>query len=52
MNLKDRGFTIGDLLLLIIFIITTVFIINKIRETEKQAHLYIIPNEISMIDIG
>ena len=50
MNLKDRGITVGDLLLLIIFIISTVFIINKIREPEKKAHIYIIPNEISMLE--
>ena len=50
MNLKDRGITVGDLLLLIIFIISTVFIINKFRETEKKAHLYFIPNEVSIID--
>tara|TARA_A100000164_G_scaffold310976_1_gene288817 strand:- start:91 stop:249 length:159 start_codon:yes stop_codon:yes gene_type:complete len=47
MNLKERGVTVGDLLIISIFLIFTVFIINKVKESDKQTQLYIIPNEIS-----
>ena len=38
MNFKERGFTIGDLTILVIFIILSFFIIDKIKEpnTQKQ----------------
>ena len=38
MNLKERGFTIGDLTILLIVIIFSFFIIDKIKKpnTEKQ----------------
>ena len=38
MNLKKRGFTVGDLTILLIVIIVSLFIINKFKEskTEKQ----------------
>ncbi len=48
MNFKERGFTVGDLLLIIIFIISTLLIINKIRESnDKQTYIYMSPNEIT-----
>ncbi len=46
MNLKERGITVGDLLLIFIFVISTVFIVNKFNEGEKNANLYIVSNEI------
>ena len=38
MNLKKRGFTVGDLTILLIVILFSFFIINKFKEskTEKQ----------------
>ena len=38
MNFKERGFTIGDLTILLIVIISAFFIIDKIKEpkTPKQ----------------
>ena len=46
MNLKERGITLGDLILIIIFIFSTVFIINKVKESDDQAHFQIDPIEI------
>ena len=50
MNLKERGITVGDLLLIIIFLISTVFIINKVKDNDNQAYFHAAPNEI-MADI-
>ena len=38
MNFKERGLTVGDLLILLIVILLSFFIINKIKEskTPKQ----------------
>ena len=38
MNIKERGITVGDLLLILIFIISTVFIINKFKDSDNQAY--------------
>ena len=46
MNLKERGITVGDLILIIIFVFTTVFIINKVKESDEQTNFQIAPNEI------
>ena len=46
MNLKERGITVGDLLLILIFVISTVFIINKVKDSDKQSYYQIAPNEI------
>ena len=46
MNLKERGVTVGDLLLILILIISTVFIINKFKESDKQAYFETAPIEI------
>ncbi len=46
MNLKERGITVGDLILILIFIISTVFIINKVNESDKQTYFQIAPNKI------
>ena len=46
MNLKERGITVGDILLILIFVISSVFIINKVKDSDKQAYFHIAPNEI------
>ena len=46
MNLKERGLTVGDLLLILIFIVSTVFIINKVKDSDKQSNFHVVPNEI------
>ena len=38
MNLKDRGLTVGDLMIILIFVISTVFIINKVKDSDKQSY--------------
>ena len=40
MNLKGRGITVGDLLLTTIFIILTIFIVNKIKTNDSQSSFY------------
>jgi len=39
MNLKDRVVTIGDLTILLIFILVSFFIINKIKESKTQKQI-------------
>ena len=39
MKFKERGFTIGDLTILIIVIISAFFIINKIKEPKTQKQI-------------
>ena len=46
MNLKERGLTVGDLMIILIFVISTVFIINKVKDSDKQSYFQIAPNEI------
>ena len=46
MNLKERGITVGDLLLILIFVISTVFIINKIKESDRESYFKLAPNEM------
>ena len=46
MNLKERGLTVGDLMIILIFVISTVFIINKVKDSDKQSYIQIVPNEI------
>ena len=45
MNLKERGLTVGDLLLILIFITLTIFVFNKLKNNDKQAFFYM-PNLI------
>ena len=44
MNLKERGITVGDLLLILIVVISTVLIINKFKKSEKKAYLQNVSN--------
>ena len=46
MNLKERGITVGDLLVILIFVISTVFIINKVKDTDKEAYFHMFQYEI------
>ena len=46
MNLKERGVTVGDLLIVLIILILSIFIINNIKDEDKQAHLFINNKEI------
>ena len=46
MNLKERGLTVGDLMIILIFVISTVFIINKVKDSNKQTYFQITPNKI------
>ena len=48
MKLKDRGITVGDLLLITVFVVLTFLIINKIKSTDNQSHNYKIPIEYTM----
>ena len=44
MNLKERGLTVGDLMIILIFVISIVFIINKVKDSDKQAYLQLTQN--------
>ena len=48
MNLRERGITVGDLLIILIIIFSTTIIINKYKD-QKQSSLNIIKSEIVMI---
>ena len=39
MNLKERGITVGDLTILFIIIICSLFIINKIKDSKTQKQI-------------
>ena len=39
MNFKERGVTVGDLLILLIVIVFSFFIINKIKENKTQEQI-------------
>ena len=36
MNIKERGFTVGDLIILLIVILFSFFMINKFKESKTQ----------------
>jgi len=46
MNFKERGVTLGDLLIFIIIVITTVFSINKFKNSENKGTSQIFQSEI------
>ena len=46
MNFKERGITVGDLLLILVFVISTILIINKVKDSDNQAYYQIVSNEI------
>ena len=39
MNFKERGITVGDLVILLIFIIFSFFIIDKIKDSKTQKQI-------------
>jgi len=39
MNFKERGFTVGDLTILLIILLLSFFIINKIKEPKTQKQI-------------
>ena len=47
MNLKERGVTIGDLLVISIIIISTIFFFNKVKNSEKQSQIYSISTNLT-----
>ena len=52
MNLKERGITVGDLLMIIFFILTIFFIINKVKDDKTQTNLHKLPNEITTYKVS
>ena len=46
MNLKERGVTVGDLLIISIILISTIFFINKYKDSNKQTQMYLNQNVI------
>ena len=47
MNLKERGVTVGDLLIISIILISTIFFINKFKDSNKQTQIYMNQIDIS-----
>ena len=39
MNFKERGFTVGDLIILLIVISFSFFIVNKIKDSKTQKQI-------------
>ena len=39
MNLKERGFTIGDLTILLVVILVSFLIVNKFKESKTQKQI-------------
>ena len=52
MNLKERGVTVGDILIFSIIIISTIFIINKVNNSNEQSYLDVDSKVISTIVIS
>ena len=48
MNLKERGVTVGDLLIIAIILTSTIFFINKFKDTKKQTQIYMNQNDTSI----
>ena len=46
MKLNERGITVGDLLLVLIFVISTIFVINKVKDSDNKALFQLAPNNI------
>ena len=48
MNLKERGVTVGDLLVISIILIATIFLINKFKDSNnRQSQMYMNQSDIS-----
>ena len=48
MNLKERGVTVGDLFIISIILISSIFFINKFKDSNKQTQIYINQENISI----
>ena len=46
MNLKERGITVGDLLIILLLVLSTLFVVNKVKERDKQINFQVTHNEI------
>ena len=46
MNLKERGITVGDLLIILIIIITSTILIKSFSKDKKTTHNYIIQEQV------
>ena len=40
MNFKERGVTVGDLLIISIIIISTIFVVNKFKDNDEKSSIY------------
>ena len=47
MNFKERGITVGDLLITLILVISTIFIISKVSDNKKEVLSSMSPDLIS-----
>ena len=47
MNLKERGITVGDLLIMLIIIITSTILIKSFRKDKKTTYNYINQEQIT-----
>ena len=47
MNLKERGITVGDLLIILIIIITSTLLIKSFSKDKKTTHNYINQEQVS-----
>ena len=47
MNLKERGITVGDLLIILIIIITSTLLIKSLSKDKKTTHNYSYQEQVS-----
>jgi len=47
MNLKERGITVGDLLIILIIIITSTILIKSFSKEKKTTHIYCNQEKVS-----
>ena len=47
MNLKERGITVGDLLIILIIIITSTILIKSFSKDKKTTYNYISQDQVS-----
>ena len=50
MNLKERGITVGDLLIILIIIITSTILIKSFSKDKKSTQVYLSKTAISDLD--
>jgi hypothetical protein len=49
MNLKERGITVGDLLIILLIIITSTILIKSLSKDKEKTHNYTNQKELSYI---